>query len=207
MTRRNLWLWAFLAGGIVLLTAIRPLLRHEPEPPPILGMLPAFSLIDRDGRTFGSEELKGQVYITSFFFSRCPSICPLLMKSMKRLDDAYSERGIAGIRLVSITVDPEHDDPARLRAYATEIGADPARWTLLTGDLEAIRRLAFDGFHVPVGEPQALAGELLDIAHSGKLVLVDGKGAIRGYYDADESGLDEVYNRAQQVLREADATL
>jgi len=47
-------------------------------------MLPAFSLIDRDGRTFGSEELKGQVYIASFFFFRCPSICPLLMKSMKR---------------------------------------------------------------------------------------------------------------------------
>lgn len=204
--RRNLWIWAFLAG-IALLTAIRPLLRREPEPPPVLAMLPAFSLIDQDGRKFGSEELKGQVYITSFFFSRCASMCPLLMKSMKRIEDTYRERGIAGIRLVSITVDPEHDDPEHLRAYATEVGADPARWTLLTGDAEAIRRLAFDGFHVPVGEPQALPGALFDIAHSGKLVLVDGKGAIRGYYDTDDEGLGEVSNRAQQVLREAGARL
>lgn len=77
---------------------------------------------------------------------------------MMRSRTPSASAGIAGIRLVSITVDPEHDDPKHLRAYAMEICADPARWTLLAGDLEAIRRLAFDGFHVPVGEPQALPG-------------------------------------------------
>ena len=172
------------------------------EPPPVLGSVPSFSLIDQDGRGFGSEQLKGQVYIASFFFSRCPSICPLLMRSMKRIEDAYRERGVAGIRLVSVTVDPEYDTPEQLRAYASEIGADASRWTLVTGESEAIRKLA-DGFHVPLGDPQSLPGGLMDIAHSGKLILVDGKGAVRGYYDTDEAGLDEVYNRAQHVLREA----
>lgn len=199
--RRGVWVWVFLAG-ILVLTAIRPLLRREPEPPPVLGTVPAFSLIDQDGRAFGSEQLQGQVYIASFFFSRCPSICPLIMKSVKRIEDAYRERGITGIRMVSITVDPDYDVPERLRAYAAEIGADPERWTLVTGELSAIRKVA-DGFHVPVGEPQDLPGGLMDIAHSGKLILVDGKGAIRGYFDTDESGLDEVYNRAQHVLRSA----
>jgi protein SCO1/2 len=203
---RKPWLWAFLAG-IVLITAIRPLLRREPEPPPVLGKLPEFALIDQNGGRFGSKELEGRPYIASFFFIRCPSFCPLLMKSIKRLDDAYRARGIEGIRLVSITVDPEYDDPEQLRAYAAEIGADPARWTLLTGDLDAIRRLAYDGFHVPVGVRQELPGGLFDIAHSGKLILVDGKGAIRGYYDTDESGLDEAYNRAQHVLKEAGGRL
>ncbi len=203
--RRSLWIGAFLAG-IVVLTAIRPLLRREPEPPPVLGTLPAFSLIDQEGKAFGSEQLKGQVYIASFFFSRCPSICPTMMRSIKRIADAYRDREITGIRIVSVTVDPEYDGPERLRAYAAELGADPALWTLVTGDLEAIRKLA-DGFHVPLGTPQALPGGLMDIAHSGKLILVDGSGAIRGYFDTDESGLDEVYNRAQHVLREAGGRL
>jgi len=189
--------------GVVVLTAIRPLLKREPPPPPVIGQVPAFSLVDQDGHELGSEQLRGQVYIAAFFFSRCPSICPTLMKSMRRIEDAYRDRGISGIRLVSITVDPEYDTPERLRAYAAELGAEPARWTLLTGDIEAIRRLAVDGFHVPLGSEQVLPGGLIDIAHSGKLILVDGQGGIRGYYDTDESGLDEVYNRAQHVLREA----
>ena len=115
--------------------------------------------------------------------------------------------GIAGIRLVSITVDPEHDDPKHLRAYATEICADPARWTLLAGDLEAIRRLRVRRIPRAGRGAAGAAGGLFDIAHSGKFVLVDGKGAIRGYCDTDEWGSTRSTNRAQQVLREAGARL
>ena len=103
---------------------------------------------------------------------------------------------------MSVSVDPEYDTPERLRSYGAELGADPARWTLLTGDLQAIRTLASDGFKVPVGSPEAGPGGLVDIAHTGKLVLVDPEGKIRGYYDTDTMGLDEVFNRAQHVLRE-----
>ena len=66
---RNPWVLAFLAG-ILTLTAIRPLLRRIPEPPPLLAQLPAFSLVDDRGRTFGSAELRGTVWIGSFFFTR-----------------------------------------------------------------------------------------------------------------------------------------
>lgn len=201
---RSPWLWGFLVG-VVALTAIRPLLRHIPEPPPIQGQVPAFALVDVAGRPYGSDDLRGQAYIVSFFFTRCPSICPLLMRSVKRLQEAYDERSISGIRLVSISVDPEYDTPERLRTYGEELGVRPARWTLLTGEPQAIRRLAMDGFKVPLGDPEpVVAGGLMDIAHTGKLVLVDGQGRIRGYYDTDEAGLDEVFNRAQHVAREAD---
>ena len=71
---RNPYVWGFLIG-IVTLTAIRPLLRRIPEPPPILSALPEFTLRDTTGRPFGSRELSGQVYVASFFFTRCPSIC------------------------------------------------------------------------------------------------------------------------------------
>jgi protein SCO1 len=198
---RNPYFWGFLIG-IVTLTLIRPLLRHIPDPPPVLSQLPEFSLVGSDGKPYGSAELKGQVYIASFFFTSCRSICPAIMKGVARLQNGFAERKIDGIRLVSISVDPEHDTPEVLTDYAKGLGIDPNRWTLLTGDPEAVRRLVVDGFKTPLASPAPERPEPMDIAHTGKLVLVDGSGRIRGYYDSTELGLDEVYNRAQHVLRQ-----
>jgi protein SCO1/2 len=198
---RNPYVWGFVIG-IVTLTAIRPLLRHVPEPPPVLFQLPEFSLVDADGKAYGSAELRGQVYVASFFFTSCRSICPAIMHGMGRLQAGYKERNIEGIRLVSISVDPEHDTPEVLTAYGQELGVDPGRWTLLTGDPEQVRRLVVDGFKTPADAASPQGARPIDIAHTGKLVLVDGVGRVRGYYDSDEMGLDEVFNRAQHVLRQ-----
>ena len=198
---RNPYLWGFLIG-IVTLTLIRPLLRHVPEPPPVLLQLPEFSLVGVDGKPYGSAELHGTVYVASFFFTSCRSICPAIMKGVARLQDGFAQRNIDGIRLVSISVDPGNDTPEVLADYAKGMGVDPLRWTLLTGDPEAIRRLVVDGFKTPLvpAEPVGPEPGPIDIAHTGKLVLVDGDGRIRGYYDSNDLGLDEVYNRAQHVL-------
>jgi protein SCO1/2 len=198
---RNPWIWGFLIG-VVTLTAIRPLLRRIPEPPPVLSQLPDYTLLDSRGKPFGSADLRGQVYVASFFFTSCRSICPAIMKGVSRLQEAYAERKIDGIRLVSISVDPERDTPEILAAYGQALHVDPARWTLLTGPPEAIRRLVVDGFKTPLASSPPDAASPIDIAHTGKLVLVDGRGRIRGYYGSDETGLDEVFNRAQHVLRE-----
>jgi len=198
---RNPYVWGFVIG-IVTLTAIRPLLRHVPEPPPVLSQLPEFSLVGMDGKPYGSAELRGQVYIANFFFTSCRSICPAIMQGVGRLQAGLTERNIQGIRLVSISVDPEHDTPEVLRAYAKGIGVDPGRWSLVTGDPESVRRLVVDGFKTPMDSPPTGGAEPMDIAHTGKLVLVDGAGHVRGYYDSDEMGLDEVFNRAQHVLRQ-----
>ena len=178
------------------------MLRREPAPPPVLGPVPEFRLTASGGEAFGTAELEGQVYVANFFFTRCVSICPLLTAAMGRLQQRYDEAGIEGIRLVSISVDPEYDTPERLREYGEERGVDPRRWNLLTGEAEAIRRLVVEGFRTPLGEPQTNGG-LMDIAHSGKLVLVDGGGAIRGYYDSDPTGLDEIFHRSRHVLPES----
>ncbi len=202
---RNPYVWGFVIG-IVTLTAIRPLLRRIPEPPPVLSQLPEYSLVGMDGQPFGSKELRGQVYVASFFFTSCRSICPAIMSGMSRLQDGFARKEIKEIRLVSISVDPEHDTPTVLREYATGIKVDPARWTLLTGDPDQVRRLVVDGFKTPLARPPEGGPTPMDIAHTGKLVLVDGEGRIRGYYDSDEMGLDEVFNRAQHVLREQQRT-
>jgi protein SCO1/2 len=200
---RSPYFWAFLSG-IVALALIRPLLRHEPPPPPVLGELPAFSLTDPTGRPFGSADLAGQVWIANFFFTRCPSICPKLMDAAARLDRRLDEAGVEGVRLVSITVDPEWDTPERLRHYAAARRIDPARWTLLTGDAAAIHALVYGGFKTALGPPETDPGGVIDIAHSGKLVLVDWAGRVRGYYDTDELGLDETFHRARHVLAESE---
>ncbi len=198
---RSPYFWGFVIG-IVTLTLIRPLLRHIPEPPPVLSQLPEFSLVGVDGKPFGSGELRGQVYVANFFFTSCRSICPAIMKGMARLQDGFTQRNITGIRLVSISVDPGYDTPEVLGAYGTEMGVDPLRWTLLTGDPDDVRRLVVDGFKTPMVPGAPEDPQPIDIAHTGKLVLVDGAGRIRGYYDSNETGLDEVYNRAQHVLRQ-----
>ena len=150
----------------------------------------------------GSADLKGKPYVVSFFFTRCPSICPLLMRQIRRLQDEFVAQHVNGIRLVSISVDPEFDSPERLAEYGREVGAVPDRWTLLTGDIDRIRALAEQGFKVPVGAPEAGPAGMMEIAHTGKVVLVDGQGRIRGYYDTDDLGLEETLHRSRRLLSE-----
>jgi protein SCO1/2 len=198
---RNPYVWGFVIG-VVTLTLIRPLLRHVPEPPPVLSQLPDYELVNADGAPYGSEELRGQVYVANFFFTSCRSICPPIMKGMLRLQDGFAQRNVDGVRLVSISVDAENDTPSELAIYGKAMGVDPRRWTLLTGKPEQVRRLVVEGFKTPLITTPPGGPEPIDIAHTGKLVLVDGSGRVRGYYDSDEMGLDEVFNRAQHVLRE-----
>lgn len=198
---RNPFVWAFVVGCTVI-TLMRPLLRREPPPPPVLRQLLPFELVDASGKAFGSADLRGHVYVASFFFTRCPSICPTLMKRMAELQRRYREDGLDAIRLVSITVDPDYDTPERLREAESRYGVDGQRWVLLTGGRPLIRELAESGFQVPVGETRGTNDGLSDIAHTGKLMLVDGNGALRGYYDSDERGLDEAYWRSRHVLKE-----
>jgi protein SCO1/2 len=199
---RSPYLWGLLVG-CALVTLIRPLLRREPPPPAALFPVPRYELVDAEGRPFGSDQLRGHVYVASFFFTRCPSICPTLMRDLAALQARYRDAGLDAIRLVSITADPSHDTPERLRAAGARYGADPARWVLLTGAPEAIRALAEQGFRVPAGEVVARADGAFDIAHSGKLMLVDAQGALRGYYDSDAAGFDEVFWRSRRVLETA----
>lgn len=199
---RSPYLWGLLIG-CALVTLIRPLLRREPPPPPVLHQVPAFELVDADGQPFGSQELRGHVYVANFFFTRCPSICPPLMQGMARLQARYRDAGLDVIRLVSISADPTYDTPSRLRAAQASYGADPTRWRLLTGTPDAIRALAVKGFQVAHGEAVDTGGGTFDIAHTGKLMLVDPQGGLRGYYDSDARGFDEVFWRSRHVLQEA----
>jgi len=199
---KNPFVWAFLIG-CVFITGIRPFLRFEPDPPPVVGQVPGFTLVDPSGAPFGSDDLTGRVYVASFFFTRCRSICPTLMRSVAALERRYVGEGIEGIHLISVSVDPQHDTPAELERYARSLDVDPTRWTLLTGETDAVRDLVVGGFKTALGSATGGDTQALDIAHTGKLVLVDDRGKIRGYYDSDALGIDELFHRSQHVLQEA----
>jgi len=151
------------------------------EPPPILGEVPDFALTNRDGTPVGRGDLAGRPWIADLLFTRCTLICPALTARMARLDRTLPTDGP---RLVSVSVDPEHDTPERLQAYAEGVDAS-GRWLFLTGDPAAIDALVVGGFKL--GVSRLSAAEDPDpgtrITHSDRFLLVDELGRIRGYYD------------------------
>lgn len=203
--------WVVILAFLALPFVMRRYMRKIPPAPPVLGALPNFQLQDQQGKPFGLEQLKGHVTVVGFFFSRCRTICPPLMQAKKHLHDRFHRYKVP-IRMVSITVDPEHDTPHVLQAYAKTLGADTQRWSFVTGPIEKIRALALQGFRVAVGKPEQKAN-FLDITHTSKLILVDQKGQIRGrpdqagnpigYFDTTQDGLDELFHRSQHTLWES----
>jgi len=199
---RSPYFWGLLIGCMSV-TVIRPLLRREPAAPPVLRPLPRFQLVAPDGSAFGSDELRGHVYVASFFTTRCAASALPATQAMAKLQELYRDAGIDSVRLVSISADPAYDTPERLRAAQTAFGVDPARWVLLTGRLEEIQSLAEQGFQVPFGDAAAGTSGACDTAHPGPLMLVDMEGGLRGIYGALDTGIDEVFWRSRHVLRDA----
>lgn len=137
-----------------------------------------FSLVDQAGRVVSRRDVAGKVYVASFFYTACQSLCPTVRSELARVQDTF--RGDSGVVLLSHTVTPEHDDAAALAHYAHLNGMDPRKWRLLTGSRTEIERLARDRYFVEVADSSGYtSGEL---RHTETLVLVDGDGHIRGMY-------------------------
>ena len=151
---------------------------------PVYGPVGEFTLIERSGQPFNRSALKGRVWIVNFFFSNCTEVCPRTMPELARLQAAMADK--TEVRLVSITVDPEHDTPAVLAEFAQRFDeAQPGRWYFLTGDRQTIYDLSLKTFHLAVeAVPLYQRGPYDDgFLHDTHFVLVDRQGQIRGYYD------------------------
>jgi protein SCO1 len=140
-----------------------------------------FELINQVGKTITQQDLKGKVYVADFFFTRCgnPTFCPRMSSELSRVQTKFINK--PQVQLVSFTVDPEHDTPEVLRKYAQNYQADAEKWYFLTGSKKTIYDLAFSSFKVNALEEKDVVTP--DFIHTSKLILVDEKGRIRGYYD------------------------
>lgn len=148
----------------------------------VYGQIPDFSLTDQRGAAISRGDLAGHVVIANFIFTRCPTVCPVFTMKTQRLVERLEDA--ADLTFVSFSVDPGHDTPKVLAAYAAERGLDTRRWHLLTGDPEAIKATVEDGLKMALDRRGVLADGTPDIVHATHWVLLDRTGQIRGYYDS-----------------------
>ena len=166
------------AAGLLFLRHVE-VLRLASHQLPQLAKVPSFTLTDQNGQPFGTQQLQGKIWIADFIYTTCPGPCPMISSRMSETQKPLQD---TNVKLVSFTVDPEHDTPAVLRGYAQRLNAKPGRWEFLTGDKAAIARLSRDGFKLAMSEDENSAP-----IHSTRIILVDRSGVIRGYYDATEA--------------------
>lgn len=145
---------------------------------------PSFSLIDQNGTKISDKNYKGKVYVVEFFFTTCPSICPIMNNNMKFIQDAFKSNTNFGI--ASITINPENDTPEVLKKHAEQIGAKGINWHFLTGDKDEIFEIANKGFNLYVGKNPKVNG---GFEHSGMFALIDKEGNIRCRKDEFENPL------------------
>ena len=141
--------------------------------------VPEFELIDQDSTVVSEEDYKGKVFVVEFFFTSCPSICPIMTKNLVALQEEFSGHPDFGIASFSIT--PDFDTPSVLKEYAVENGIENPDWHLMTGDRDEIYALANQGFNIFAAEnPDAPGG----FEHSGLFALVDREGYLRSRTDS-----------------------
>jgi protein SCO1 len=146
----------------------------------VFKQIPDFKLISQKGEDFSKEDLSGKIYVADFFFATCPGICKKMSSQLVRVQNAFQND--TTVQIVSFTVNPEHDSVSVLENYANMYGADPRKWTFLTGPREEIYNLARYGFYLPV---QQVEGQN-DFIHSEKFLLVDKNHHVRGIYDGTD---------------------
>lgn len=165
-----------------------------PKPLPLLGNVPSFQLISQSGQPFDKRSLDGYIWVADFFFTTCTGPCPRMSAQMRQVQTATA--GLPGVRLVSFSVDPEHDTPPVLAAYAKRFRAQAGRWFFLTGDVAELDDLGRNTFH--------LNGVNGSKDHSTRFVLVDRHSRIRGYYlSAGEDFLKRLLRDLRQLNNEA----
>jgi protein SCO1/2 len=160
--------------------------------------IPDFAFVDQDSNLITKETLKGKVYVADFFFTTCPTICPIMKTQMLRVYEQY--KGNDQVAFLSHTIDPKHDTVAVLKDYADRLGISSGQWHMVTGDREEIFEIAQTSYMVSANEDPSAPGGAV---HSGAFILVDKKRRIRGYYDGTKAEeVDKLVKDIDFLLKE-----
>jgi protein SCO1 len=142
------------------------------NPLPEYGQVPSASFLKQNGSSFNTQDLEGKIWVADFIFTRCAGICPVMSTAMADL-----QKKLPGAHLVSFSVDPQHDSPEVLDAYAQGFGANSNQWFFLTGDKKELNKIT-EAFHMNSADDPGM--------HSSRFAVVDSRGQIRGYYDSSD---------------------
>ncbi len=159
-----------------------------------------FSFVNQDSAVVTNEDLKGKIYVADFFFTTCPTICPIMKKEMLRVYEVY--KGNEEVAILSHTIDPEHDTVALLKQFAQNLGVDTKQWQFLTGDKDEIYDIGEESYMVVANEDPDQPGGFI---HSGAFILVDKKRRIRGIYDGTQkNSIDILIKDIKRLLKAYD---
>lgn len=197
------WVVAFLAAAVLISASYRIFRgseRHDAEESAAIGVIPEFKFTTQEGKTLTREDLLGKVWVADFVFTRCTGPCPMMTSRMAELAKGLEKA--KGVKLVSISVDPEHDTPAVLSEYASRMSADPSRWIFLTGPKPEIDDFARKGMF------QVLAYDAKGVpTHSTRFLVIDREGRIRKSRNLDEPELvQKLFMDIGGLLREPSAS-
>lgn len=155
-------------------------------------MVPEFIFTNQDSLEITNADFKGKVTVMEFFFTSCPTICPVMNSNMRTLDEEFHKRD--DFAIASFSIDPENDTPKVLKEYAERYGVKSMNWHFLTGDLDKIHELSNTGFNIFTGINPEVAG---GFEHQGYFALIDKEGFIRSR--RDNHGNPKIYYQGTDV--------
>jgi protein SCO1/2 len=158
--------------------------------------IPAFSFINQDSVIISNHLFDGKIYVADFFFTSCPSICPVMHRNLMKVYEKY--KGNKEVMLLSHSIDYKYDVPHILKSYATKLGVTGSQWQFVRGPKESVYGLAKNNYLVSVGEDNKAPGGYV---HQGYLVLVDKDKRVRGAYDGTKT------EQVEQLMSDMDILL
>ncbi|WP_040540219.1 SCO family protein [Pedobacter arcticus] len=160
--------------------------------------IPNFSFVNQDSVVINNDSLKNSIYIADFFFTSCPSICPIMSKNMLSVYKKYKRNN--EVRFLSHTIDPKHDTIPVLKKYANKLGVEGTQWSFLLGNRDTVYNIARHGYMNYAQENADIPG---GVEHSGYFILVDKDRRIRGAYDGtDKQQVENLTNDIDILLNE-----
>ncbi len=158
-----------------------------------------FKFINQDGDSISQDFFKDKIYIADFFFTSCPTICPVMKTQMIRVFEKFKDQ--PNFLILSHTIDPRHDSVTVLKKYKEKLGIKSSQWQFVTGDKDKIYEIALKSYLVSALEDK----EAVDdggFVHSGAFVLVDKNKNIRGIYDGTkEKEVDKLINDIEHLFK------
>lgn len=143
--------------------------------------IPSFKLLNQDSTVVTQKDFGGTIYVADFFFTSCPTICPIMHRNLFKIYKKYE--GNPEVKLASHTIDVKYDTPSRMKAYADKLGVKGTQWEYLWGSRDEIYTLAERNYLAAAQEDKAAPGGFV---HGGYLTLVDKEKRIRGVYDGTD---------------------
>jgi protein SCO1/2 len=164
----------------------------------IYNTIPPFSFTNQYGDKVTEKIVEGKIYVTDFFFTSCPTICPVMKRQMVKVYKEFKDN--PDVMILSHTIDPEHDTPEVLNKFAKDLGVEGKQWQFLTGPKEKIYEIGQKSYLSAAQEDKTAEGGFL---HSGAFILIDKDKHIRGMYDGTtEEGTQKLMQGIISLLEE-----